>query len=85
MFFSSHGFSLIVAILEPRISSFVQDKLLDDIEKNIDIGYKGKPYKKSSKLLVMLPTKILNWAAFVLFVLGVLCLLNFVYINVVMG
>jgi ABC-type bacteriocin/lantibiotic exporter with double-glycine peptidase domain len=77
------GLSLIIAILEPRINSLVQDILLNAIEKNIDMGYEGKPYKKLSRLLVMLPTRILNWAAFALFMTGVLCLLNFVYINVV--
>ena len=75
------GLSLIFAILEPRIGSLIQDKLLNNIEKNIEMGYKGKPYKESNRLLVMLPTRILNWIAFAFFSLGVLCLLYFVYIN----
>ncbi len=75
------GLSIIAAILESRIGSLIQDKLLDNIEKNIEIGYEGRSYKKANRLLVMLPTRIMNWIAFAFFVLGVLCLLYFVYIN----
>ena len=78
------GLSIIFAILECRISSLIQDKLLSDIEKNIEIGYKGKPYKETNKWLIMLPTRMLNWTAFVLFILGVLCLLYFVHLNIAM-
>ena len=79
------GLSIIFTILESRIGSLVQDKLLNDIEENIEKGYEGKPYKKTNKWLVMLPTRILNWAAFILFTMGVLCLLYFVYINMAVG
>ena len=75
------GLSIIFAILESRIGSLIQDKLLDDIEKNIEIGYEGKSYKAANRWLVMLPTRIMNWIAFVFFGMGVLCLLYFVYIN----
>ena len=79
------GLSIIFAVLESRISSLIQDRLLGDIEKNIEIGYEGKPYKKINKWLVMLPTRILNWTAFVLFTTGVLCLLYFVHLNMAKG
>jgi len=77
------GLSIIFAVLEPRIASVIQDKLLDDIEKNIEHGYDGKPYEELNKKSVMPPTRILNWLAFFLFVAGVSCLLYFVYINIV--
>jgi len=75
------GISLIFAILEPRIGSLIQDKLLDNIEKNIQIGYEGKPYREANRWLTMLPTRIMSWMAFIFFALGVLWLLYFVYIN----
>jgi len=75
------GLSIVCAVLEPRINSVIQDKLLDDIEKNINLGYEGKPYKQSNKRLLMFPTRALNWLSFILFAGGVLCLLCFVYIN----
>jgi hypothetical protein len=74
------GLSIICAILELRISSSVQDRFLDTIEENIELGYAGKPYKNDSRWL-MLPTRIINWLSFILFIGGILCLLSFVYIN----
>jgi len=79
------GLSIIFAILESRISSLIQDKLLSNIEKNIEMGYEGRPYKSPNKWLVILPAKILNWTAFVLFTTGVLCLLYFVFLNMAKG
>jgi len=79
------GLSIIFAIFESRVSSLIQDKLLSTIEKNIERGYEGKPYMEPSKLLIMLPTRILNWSAFILFAMGVLCLLYFVHLNMAMG
>ena len=79
------GLSIIFAILESRIGSLIQDKLLNDIEENIEIGYEGKPYKEVNRWLLVLPTRILNWMAFGFFAMGVLCLLYFVYINMAMG
>lgn len=75
------GLSIVFAVLEPRICSVIQDKLLNDIEKNIELGYEGKPYKETRKFLLMLPTRALNWLAFILFAMGVLCLIYFVYLN----
>jgi len=75
------GLSIICAVLEPRIGSVIQDKLLDNIEKNIELGYEGRPYKETNKRLLMFPTRALSWLSFILFVMGVLCLLCFVYLN----
>ena len=77
------GLSIVCAVLEPRVSSIIQDKLLDDIEKNIELGYEGKQYKKTNKRLLMFPTRALSWLSFILFVMGVSCLLYFVYRNIV--
>jgi len=77
------GLSIVCAVLEPRVGSVIQDKLLDDIEKNIELGYEGKPYKKTNKRLLMLPTRVLSWLSFIFFVIGVICLLYFVYLNMV--
>jgi hypothetical protein len=75
------GLSIVCAVLEPRVGSVIQDRLLDDIEKNIELGYEGKPYKGTNKRLLMFPTRALSWLSFILFVMGVLCLLYFVYLN----
>jgi len=75
------GLSIVFAILEPRIGSVIQDKILDDIEKNMELGYEGRPYKESTKWLLILPTRVLNWLSFSLFTMGVICLLFFVYLN----
>jgi len=74
------GLSIVCAVLEPRIGSVIQDRLLDDIEKNIELGYEGRPYKERNKWL-MFPTRALSWLSFILFAGGVLCLLCFVYLN----
>jgi hypothetical protein len=76
------GLSIVCAVLEPRVGSVIQDKLLDDIEKNIELGYEGRPYGGTNKRLIMLPTRALSWLSFVLFTLGVLCLLCFGYFSV---
>jgi hypothetical protein len=76
------GLSIICAVLEPRVGSAIQDKLLDDIEKNIELGYAGRSYIGTNKRLLMFPTRALNWLSVILFTLGVLCLLCFVYLNV---
>ena len=74
------GFSIIFAVLEPRIVSVIQDKLLDEL----DIAMKkGEPHKEINERLVMVPTRVLKWLAFSSFAGGVLCLLSFVYINIV--
>jgi len=77
--------SIVFAILEPRITSVIQDLLLDDIERNIELGYEEKPYKNTNKRLAMWPTRILSWLTFFFFTGGVLCLLYFVYLNMVMA
>jgi hypothetical protein len=77
------GLSIVCAVLEPRVGSVIQDILLDDIEKNIELGYESKPYKKTNKRLLMFPTRVLSWLSFILFVMGVSCLLYFVYRNMV--
>jgi hypothetical protein len=46
------GLSIVCSVLEPRVGSLIQDKLLDDIEKNIELGYEGKPYKGTKKRLL---------------------------------
>ncbi|MDR2701259.1 MAG: hypothetical protein LBB72_02370 [Spirochaetaceae bacterium] len=75
------GLSIVFAVLEPRVGSVIQDKLLDDIEENIELGYEGRPYKETRRWLLMLPTRILNWLSFILFAMGVVCLIFFVYLN----
>ncbi|MCL2381302.1 MAG: hypothetical protein FWC64_06875 [Treponema sp.] len=77
------GLSIIFAVLEPRIASVIQDMLLDDIEKAIESEYEGKLYRGKNRKLVMLPTRILSWLAFILFTAGVVCLLYFVHTNIV--
>ena len=78
----SFGISIMLTIIDPFVTSFIQDKLLNNIEKNIERGYEGKPYTEINKRLVMLPTRILNCLAFGFFTVGVICLLYFVYINI---
>ena len=76
------GISIVLCIIDPLVAFFIQDKLLDDIERNIELGYEGKPYIEPNIRLVMLPTRVIGCLALVLFVAGVLCLLYFVYINI---
>ena len=77
------AFAIILAVFEPRLTSVIQDHLLNNIEKNIERGYEGKSYTGLNKKFVMLPARILNWFAFFSFVAGVVCQLYFVHTNIV--
>ena len=74
--------TIVLAILELKIGSVIQDKLLDDVEKNIERGYKGEPYINSKKWFVFWPGRILSWASYFTFIAGVVCLLYFVHQNI---
>jgi hypothetical protein len=73
--------AIIMAVLELKVGSVIQDFLLDTVEANIEKGYEGKPYRENNRLAVMLPTRILGWASIASFIAGVVCLLYFVLIN----
>jgi len=62
----------------------LQGSILNNIEKNIERGYDGKPYKEIKKQLTTLPMRILNLLAFILFVSGVASLLYFVCLNIML-
>ncbi|MCL2043321.1 MAG: hypothetical protein FWG89_04185 [Treponema sp.] len=73
--------TMIVAVLELTIGSFIQDMLLNNIEKNLERGYRGDPYKEPGRRLAMLPGRILGLVSVFSFIAGVLCLLYFVLQN----
>ena len=74
--------TIVLAILELKVGSVIQDKLLDNVENNIKRGYEGKPYLEPKKWLVMWPGRMLSWASVITFVAGVVCLLFFVLQNI---
>ena len=76
------AFTIILEIMELKIGSIIQDYLLNTIEKNIERGYEGKPYKEPNKKTVSLPGKIMGWVSFISFTTGVICLIFFVLINI---
>jgi len=79
------GISIVLSVLEPWIISMLQGLILNNIEKNIERGYDGKPYKEINKRLTILPMRIINFMAFLLFVSGVSCLLYFVCLNILLN
>jgi len=75
------AFSIIAAMVGFRVSSAVQDSLLDTIEENIQRGYEGKEPVRLKRRAVVYSTRVTDWCALILFVLGVVCLLYFVLRN----
>ena len=74
--------TITLAILELKIGSLIQDKILNLIEKNMERGYKGESYLEPHRKLVMWPGRILSWASVGTFLAGVVCLLFFVFQNI---
>jgi len=77
------GVAIILSILELKTGSVVQDIILDSIEENLRRGYAGEPYIEPNRRLVMWPERILSWLSVVSLIGGVVCLLCFVYLNMV--
>ena len=75
------AFTMILAVLELKIGSVMQDALLNNIEKNLERGYKCEPYKEINRRLTMWPGRILSWLSVIIFIAGVSCLLYFVHLN----
>jgi hypothetical protein len=73
--------AIVTAVLDLKMGSVIQDFLLNIIEENIKRGYEGKPYKEPKKWFVNWVTRIFGWVSLISFILGVICLLNFVLIN----
>ena len=73
--------TIIIAILELKIGSVIQDKLLDNVEKNIERGYEGKPYLEPNKRLIMWPGRFLGWLSVLTFIAGLICVVYFVLQN----
>ena len=76
------AFTIILAVLELKIGSIIQGKLLDNTEKNIERGYEGKPYIEPNRRHIMWPGRIMGWVSFIAFTVGVACLIYFVLQNV---
>ena len=79
------AFSIVVALIGFKISSAVQDTLLDVVEENIQRGYEGKEPIAPKRRVVMFSTRIADWCALILFVMGVVCLLYFVLQNTMLA
>jgi len=73
------GFAIILNIIDSRITFKIQDKLLDNIELNIQKGYDGKPYVDASKKGIELPTRIFKWVMLGCVSIGIISLLYFVF------
>ena len=74
--------TIVLAILELKIGSVIQDKLLDIIEKNMERGYKGEPYLEPNRRLIMWPGRILSWTSVFTFISGLICTVYFVLQNI---
>ena len=77
------GLAIVLALLELKIDSVVQDVFLDDIEKDLKSAYVGKPHKRTNRILTMWPVRIISWLSFISFGMGVVCLVYFVLMNMV--
>jgi len=77
------GLAIVLALLELKIGSVAQDIFLNDIEKDLECAYAGKQYKKTSRLITMWPDRIISWLSFLSFIVGVICLVYFVLMNMV--
>ena len=74
--------TIVLALLQLRIASVIQDKILNCIEKNIEKGYNLEAYVKPSRWLIMFPGRFISWASVGTFVGGLVCLLLFVFQNI---
>jgi len=76
------AFTIVLSLLQLKIGSVVQDKILDNIEKNIEKGYNSEPYVALSKGHIMFPERFLSWFSIVTFIGGLACLLLFILQNI---
>ena len=76
------GLTLVLCLIEHLATYFVQDKLLDNIDANVQRGFDGKPYMTASKMSVMLPDRLVKCLTLASFLAGIICLLLFVSQNV---
>ena len=79
---SLFAISIIFSILELKIDSLIQDKLLNFIEKNMERGYRGEPYLEPPRKLITWPGRIFSWVSVGTFITGLVCLLFFVLQNI---
>ena len=79
------GLAILLSIFELKIGSAGQDIFLSDSEKNMERGYAGEPYKETSRIITMLPERIIGWLSFLSFGAGVVCLIYFVLTNIRYG
>jgi len=75
------GITLVLNMLDSRIAYRTQDRILDNIHKNIDRGYEGKDYEYVNRHLTELPTRVMKWAMIASLSMGILGLLYFVLWN----
>jgi len=78
------GVTLLLNIIDSRVTFKIQDKLLDNIDANIDRGYEGKLYEVLDKNKIELPTRIFKNITLICFSVGIFCLLLFVLFNIVL-
>ena len=74
--------TIVLAILELKVGSAIQDILLNNVEKNLERGYKGEPYLEPKRWLTMWPGRLFSWISVLSFIAAVVCLLYFVLLNV---
>ena len=74
--------TIVLAILELKIGSTIQDMLLNNVEKNLERGYRGEPYLQPKRWLIMWPSRIISWLSVVTFIIGVSWLIYFVHQSV---
>ena len=74
--------TIVLSILELKISSVIQDILLNNIEKNIERGYEGKPYLQPKRWLIILPGRLFSWISIFTFISGLVCLIFFLLMNI---
>ena len=75
------GLTVLLSIIEILVTYFVQDKLLNNIELNIERGYRGQDYIDARKTSIMLPDRLIKCIMLICFFAGIACLLLFVYKN----
>ena len=73
--------TIVLSILELKVGALIQDKILDNIEKNLERGYKNEPHLYPNRILLMWPSRILSWISVGTFITGVSCLIFFVHQN----
>ena len=74
--------TIILAILELKVGSAIQDILLNNVEKNLERGYKGEANLEQRRWLIMWPGRLFSWIYVFSFIIGVVCQLFFVLQNV---